>query len=147
VFVHKLLVSKKIPCYFQVRNNQFLCNRPDGPLKASERPSHTVQTLGQATPSSTRIWILEDTNWEGFAERPDDVATRPDATQCSRIFRVFFTDAKMSDSIDCPDTRSSRSDAVLFWEELCHSGKGVAKDDATTCHSMNLIKIRFSVSL
>jgi len=29
----------KIPCYFQVRNSWFLCNHPNGPLKASGRPS------------------------------------------------------------------------------------------------------------
>jgi len=84
--------------------------------------------LGQATLSSTRIWISEDTNWEGFARRPDDVATRQDATQCSRIFRVSFTDAERSDSVDRLDARSNRPDAVLFWEELRYYGKEVTKD-------------------
>jgi hypothetical protein len=49
------------------------------------------------------------------------VATRPDATQRSRIFWVSFTDAERSDNEDCPDI-------VLFWEELCNSGKVIVED-------------------
>jgi len=56
------------------------------------------------------------------------VATSPDATLCSRIFRVSFTDPKRSDSEDHPDARSSCPDVVLFWEELCYSGKAVVED-------------------
>jgi hypothetical protein len=56
------------------------------------------------------------------------VATRLDAIQCFIIFRVSFTDAERSDSIDRSDARSSRRDAVLFWEELRYSGKVVAED-------------------
>jgi hypothetical protein len=101
--------------------------------------------LGQATLSSTRIWISKDTNWEWSARRLEDMVTRPDATQCSRI---FFTDVEMSDSVDHPDARLIRLDAVLFWEEMLYSGKVVAEDrpDAT-CQSLNLIRIRFFVSL
>jgi hypothetical protein len=88
--------------------------------------------LGQAALSFTRIWISEDTIWEGSARRPDDVATRLNATQCSRIFWVSFTDAERSDSIDRPDARSSRLDAVLFWEEYRYSGKAVAEDRLDT---------------
>jgi hypothetical protein len=29
----------KIPCFLQISRSQFLCNRPDGPLKASGRPA------------------------------------------------------------------------------------------------------------
>jgi hypothetical protein len=78
--------------------------------------------------SSTQIWISEDTNWEGSARRPDDVATRLNATQCSRIFRVSFKDAKRSNIVDRLEARSSCSDAVLVWEELRYSGKAVAED-------------------
>jgi len=56
------------------------------------------------------------------------VATRLDATQCSRIFWASFTNAKMSDSEDHLDAQSSRPDAVLFWEDLRYSGKLVAED-------------------
>jgi len=49
------------------------------------------------------------------------VATRPDATLRSRIFRVSFTDAKRSDS-------ENRPDVVLLWEESHYFGKAVAKD-------------------
>jgi hypothetical protein len=84
--------------------------------------------LGQATPSSTQSWISVDTIWEVFARRLDDVATRTDATQCSRIFWVPFRNAERSDSEDRLDTRPSRPDVVLFWEELRYSGKVNAKD-------------------
>jgi hypothetical protein len=53
------------------------------------------------------------------------VATRSDATQCSRIFWVSFTDVERSDSIDRPDE-------VLFWEELRYFGKVVAEDRPDT---------------
>jgi hypothetical protein len=56
------------------------------------------------------------------------VATRPDTTQYSRIFWVSFTDAKKSDSVDRLDVRSSRPDALLFWEELCNSEKAIVED-------------------
>jgi hypothetical protein len=96
--------------------------------KLSGRPSYTVWALGQTTPSSTRIRISKDTNWEGSTRRPDDVATRPDITQCFRIFWVSFTDAERSDSVDRPDAWSSRLDMVLSWEELRYSEKAVAED-------------------
>jgi hypothetical protein len=94
-------------------------------VQSSRRAFEGVWTLGQATPSSTWNWILDDTIWEGFARRPDDVATRSDATQCSRIFWVSFTDVERSDSIDRPDE-------VLFWEELRYFGKVVAEDRPDT---------------
>jgi hypothetical protein len=90
--------------------------------------SYTVRTLCQATPSSTQIKNSEDTNWEGSARCPNNVATCSNATQCSRIFRVSFTDAERNDSVDRPDARSSRPDVVLYWEELHYSGKAVAED-------------------
>jgi hypothetical protein len=97
-------------------------------LQLSGRPSYTIRTLGQATPSSTRSWISDNTIWEGSARSLDDMATRQDATQWSRIFWVSFMDAERSDSIDSPDARSSSSNAVLFWKELRYFGKAVAED-------------------
>jgi hypothetical protein len=35
---------------------------------------------------------------------------------------------EISDNIDCPDARTSRSDAVLFWKELRYSIKAVAEN-------------------
>jgi len=49
------------------------------------------------------------------------MATHPDATQRSRIFRVSFSDVERSDSEDRPDV-------VLFWEELRCSGKAVTEN-------------------
>jgi hypothetical protein len=132
----------KIPCNFQVRTTSScatvrtrLSRRPDAPqcletsvLQLSGRLGYTVRTLGQATPSWTWSWISDDTIWEGFTRRPDDVVTHPDATQCCRIFWVSFTDAEKSDNVNLLDTRSSCPDAVLFWEEYCYSGKVVAED-------------------
>jgi hypothetical protein len=76
--------------------------------------------LGQASPISTWSWISVDIVWEVFARRLDSVATCPDATQCSRIFRVSFTDAEMSDS--------EHPDVVLLSEESHYSGKAVVED-------------------
>jgi len=56
------------------------------------------------------------------------MATHPDATQCSRIFWVSFTDAEKSDNIDRPDARSCLPDTVLFWEEYRYSRKVVTED-------------------
>jgi hypothetical protein len=56
------------------------------------------------------------------------VATHPDATQYSRIFQVSFTNEERSDNEDRSDAQPSRSDVVLFWEELRYSGKMVAED-------------------
>jgi hypothetical protein len=76
------------------------------------------------------------------------MATCLDATQCSRIFRVSFTNAERSDRVDCQDAQSCHLDVVLFLEELRYSRKVVAKDrPGATCRSPKLIIIRFSVSL
>jgi hypothetical protein len=117
-------------------------------LQLSGRSNYTVRTLGQATSSSTRSWISNDTIWEGSARCLDDVATLPDATQYSRIFQVSFTDAEMSDSINRSDARSSCPNAVQFWDEYRYSGKAVAEDHPdATLQSPSLNRIRFSVSL
>jgi hypothetical protein len=56
------------------------------------------------------------------------VATHLDATQCSKIFWVSFTNAERSDNIDRPDVRPSRPNEALFWEELRYSGKVITED-------------------
>jgi hypothetical protein len=96
----------KIPCKFQDRKTgscatvrMSLGRHPDAPqcleasvLKTSRRQSNTVQTLGQASPISTRSWIsVLDNVWEVSASCPDDVATRPDAVQ---HFKILWTSVR-----------------------------------------------------
>jgi hypothetical protein len=124
------------------QNSRFLCNRLGKPLKASRWPV-VSRSFGVAAAwttelhypdvrssysSSTWSWISNEPIWEGSARLPNNVATRPDATQCSRIFQVSFTDAERSDSIDRPNARSSRPNVVLFCEELGYSRMLVTED-------------------
>jgi len=88
--------------------------------------SNTVWTLGQAFPISTRSSISVDIVWEVSARRPDDVAARTNDVQHSRLFRVSFTSAERRYSEVRPDTRPSRQDMDLLWEELRYFGKAVA---------------------
>jgi hypothetical protein len=69
--------------HFPSQINQFLCNRPDRPLKAFGRPSvfrsfniEDVWTLGQASPISTWSWILVDIIRKVFASLLRHCASR-----------------------------------------------------------------------
>jgi hypothetical protein len=90
--------------HFSSQINRFLCNHPDGPLKVSGRPAvsrsfnvEDVRTSEQhrrdARSSFSNFYTELDfccTVWEVSARCPKYVATRSDATQRSRIFRVSF---------------------------------------------------------
>jgi hypothetical protein len=129
-------MSMKSPYNFQVRTADscatvrtglWRCPDPTQCLKASVlktsgRQSNTVRTLGQASLISTWNWISAvDTVWEVSARRPDDVATRLDDVQHSRILWVSFTSSERRYSED-------RSDVDLLWEELPYFVKAVAVD-------------------
>jgi hypothetical protein len=106
--------------------NRFLCNRPDGPLKASGRSVNQY---------STRSLFSEvDTVWKVSAIRPDDKATRPDDVQTlqavwttRQYVRTISNNSNNSIipfehgndfSEDRLDARSSRSDVNLIKIEL-----------------------------
>lgn len=74
------------------------------------------------------------------------MATRPNATQRSKIFQVSFTDAERSDSEDHPDARLSRLDVVLLLEESLYFGKAIVEDrlnEANFCLDANSPKSEF----
>jgi len=107
-----------------------------------------VRTLGQASPISTRSWIsLVDTVWEVSARRRDDVATRPDDVQHSRIFQVSFTSAERRYSEDRPDAQLSRPVVDLIRIELCYFGKAVAVNCRDAFHASRKISAHVSVFL
>jgi len=83
-------------------------------LRVRHRVGFQTTPFGKVLPDVRTMW--------------QHVRTLPSVPEYSEIFWVSFTDAESSDSIDSPDARSSRSDAVLFWEEYRYSGKAVAED-------------------
>jgi hypothetical protein len=86
------------------------------------------RSFNVAAVRTTELHCSNDTIWEGSTRSSNDVATLPNVTQCSKIFRVSFTDAERSDSINRPDAWSSHPDAVIFLEELHYSRMAVAED-------------------
>jgi len=86
--------------HFPSQINRFLCNRPDGPLKASEHPtvSRSLSVEDVWTSEQHRsdarsrfsnfytVGFSVDTIWKIYARHSNDVATCLDATQHSRIF-------------------------------------------------------------
>jgi hypothetical protein len=150
---------------FPSQNSRFLYNRSNGPLKASECPTvsrrfsaEDVQMSEQDRPdarpsfsNSTQSWISAvDIVWEVSARCPDDMATRPDEVQHSRIFWVSFMSTKRRYNEDRPDARPRRPNVDLLWEELHYFGKVVAvnRPDALQYFDHNfLLKYRIEMKL
>jgi len=127
---------------FPSQNSWFLCNCPDGPLKVSERPAVSrsfsvvvVWTTELHRPDSRSSYFEFDKELDfrqhylgRFCQTSEQRGNTSGCYQCSRTFWVSFMDAGRSDNVECPDVRSSRSDAILFWEEYRYFGNVVAED-------------------
>jgi hypothetical protein len=127
---------------FPSQNNRFLCNRPDGPLRASRRPVVSrsfsfadVQTTELHLPDAKSSYSEFDTKldfrWHYLGRF---CQTSGWCGNMSGHYLVFQNISGLhykcrKEWHHWPSGRSSnRPDEVLFWEELRYSRKAVAED-------------------
>jgi hypothetical protein len=139
-------VSRRCSWRFHAKSaSRFQCNRLDRPLKASGHLAvwrsfsvKEVWTLGQhrrdARSSFSNFYSELEFSRHLFGKFLQDIRTTWQPvwmiSKNSRIFQVSFTKEKRSYSKDRLDAWPSRSDVVLFWEELCYCRKTIAEDCA-----------------
>jgi hypothetical protein len=119
---------------FPSQNNRFLCNHPDGPLKASGRPSVSrsfnikdVRTSEKHRPdtrsSFSNFYTELDFNSRHCLEIFCKTFGRCPALQ--NILGILY-ECRKENSEYFPDPRLSRSDEDLIRIELYYFGKAVA---------------------
>jgi hypothetical protein len=100
--------------------SQFLCNRPEGPLKASDclAVSRSFRVEDVRTSGQHRLDVRS--SFSNFYSDFDLVDTY--------LGSFCKTSVERSYNEDRSDTRPSRLGVVLFWEESRYSRKTVAED-------------------
>jgi hypothetical protein len=118
---------------FSSQNSRFLCNRPDGPLKASRRPAvsrsfsvEDVQTLKQHRPddrsSFSNFYTELDFNsrhcLRSFCKTSGRGGNTSRRCPAFQIIPDFRSNAKRRYSKDRSDARPIRPDVYLLWKDL-----------------------------
>jgi hypothetical protein len=117
-------MSMKSPCKFQSQINQFLCNNPDGPLKASELPQclidndKDVRTSEQHRPDARSIIVQHEVGFQKSTLIGKSLQavrmTWQHVRTLSSIFKIFQCSVRMQKGVIAKTVRTL-DHAVRMW--------------------------------
>jgi len=170
-----VFISSHVPCHKFLEDvhedsmqnfklaSRFLCNHPDGPLKASGRPTvsrsfsvEDVPTLGQHRPndrsSFSNFYTELDFSWHLFGKFLQDVRTLPSVPEYSgfplqtRKGVIVKTIQTLGQAVRTWTCYGKNWAILERWSQKTVRAHLSDRPDATR-QSPNLNRIRFSVSL